>query len=121
MKKLIFLFSILFSCAVLKAAVSDEILVGKSSYTITNDGPVLIVGTKPGNVLDSVIIASTSATGTLKIYDSSNVATNQVANISLANTGNYQFTLKVSSGITYTTTNNTSGLTIIWKQVVPAP
>jgi hypothetical protein len=85
-----------------------------ASYTATSETAKRIE-TSPGSVLACVVVGSASPSGLLKIYDSSAAASNQIANISLTVTGNYDFDVRLSSGLTYTTTSNTAGVTITYK------
>jgi hypothetical protein len=90
--------------------------VGRSSFTITNDTTKHISGTQPSSVLMEVIVSSPTVGGLLRIYDSQGSATSQVANVTLQNAASYNFDLIISSGITYTTTLNGNGVTMIWRK-----
>lgn len=116
MKKIaLVLFALVFSS--LTYAYWDTVGVYDSSYTITNEGPVVITNTPPGTIFVGVVIGSATSNGTLKVYNSSGVASNQIANINLGSIMGYAYNIRVSSSITYTTTNNTGGVTIIFKRV----
>lgn len=119
MKKLLFI-SLLFLVSQSHAAWVESFNMADSCYTATNQGPIVIPNTPPGTVLLGVVVASTSSTlGTLKIYDSSGVASGQLANIDLGRNGDYTFEVRLSSGLTYTTANNTGGITLIFKRLRP--
>lgn len=119
MKKYVLFFSVLFLPILVKAAWIESFNMAQSSYTITSEGPVYISSSFPGTVFLGVNVASTSTAGTLKIYDSVGAATNQIANISLASVGCYRYEILISSGLVYTTTNNASGVTILYKKTRP--
>ena len=64
--------------------------------------------------------------GSIALYDSSATATNQIANIGFGTPGagvgggwTVPIEVRVSSGITYTTSGNTTGVTIIYKETRP--
>ncbi len=117
MKKL-FLAALILSFPVISKAANVEgynILYG--SNTLTNEGPRLIPNTPPGTILMRVNVASVSAGGTLVIYNSSGVAVNPVVNIDLGARGMYVYEIKLSSGLTYTTTNNVGGVNFTFKRV----
>lgn len=89
-----------------------------SSFTATNDSAVITV---PGSgvvahVLSRILVSSTSAIGTIKIFNSTFTTTNPVATIHLGTVFMYDFDNLQLKGIFYTTTSNTNGVTIIYKQ-----
>lgn len=93
--------------------------VAYSSFTATNDTGKLLRSVTSTNTivqtLSAVVVSSASAGGQLLIYNSTWTTTGQVANISLNVTGYYEFHDVVMKGITYSTTGNGSGVTIIYK------
>lgn len=93
--------------------------IAYSSFTATNDTNKLLRSVTSTNTivqtLSAVVVSSASVGGQLLIYNSTWTTTGQVANISLNNTGYYEFHDVVLKGITYSTTGNTSGVTIIYK------
>lgn len=116
MKKL-FLFLLTFATLSACYAYWDTVGVYDSTYTITNDGPVLIPNTPPGTIFVGVNVGSVSTTGMLRVYSSSGGATNQIANVSLGTVMGYAYNVRISSGITYTTTGNAGGVTLIFKRI----
>ena len=120
MKKVLFLCLIFISSVSYSAYIDD---VDKTSFTITNDGPVLISSATAGSVLRSVIISSGAPNFQIKIYDSKGTAVNQISNLSGSGTADNSkqiiFDVRISSGITYTIVgNNAGGVTFIYR---PAP
>lgn len=89
----------------------------KSSYTITNEQNALIPRTVPGSIFVGVILPTTTTNATLKIYDSSGTANNQIANIDMARSGAYRYDVVLSSGLTYSISNNANGVTILYKRL----
>lgn len=90
--------------------------VNRSSFTATVDTLQRLPGSEKGSTLAWVVVSSPSANGTLTIYDSQNSATNQITPpISLTQVQAPEFHVRVSSGITYSTTGNSTGVTIIWR------
>jgi hypothetical protein len=95
-------------------AFADFISLNRSSFTATNDTTQRICATPC--VLDSVVVSSPSVGGLLTIYDSNAAASNKIAVVNTANSGSYRFEVLISSGLTYTTANNTNGITILWRK-----
>jgi hypothetical protein len=112
------------------AAWGDEFMLGRSSFTSTNDTLVAVStgGVNPnpilltGGVFDGVVIASNSSNGIATFYDSIGSATKEIGFVSMNGTSsgsNYiSFEVRLSSGLTYTTTGN-SGISIIYKITKP--
>ena len=101
------------------AAWVESFNQASSTYTITSEGPAYIPQTLPGTVLLYVNVSSPSTNGTLKIYNSSGLASGQIANIDLGARDSYRYEIVLSSGLTYTTTGNVGGVTIIYKRTRP--
>lgn len=105
---------------------AERWLSNRSSRTITAETTARIVGSGPGDTISSVIISSCSASaGSLfRLYDSSLTTTGQIAALhtSTAPSGaltkscieQYDFFIRLSSAITYTTTN-ACDVTILWQ------
>lgn len=101
------------------AAFIESFNLATSSYVDTNEGPRVIPNTPPGTVLLYVNVSSATTAGTLKIYNSSGVASGQIANISLGSVGHYRYEVLLSSGLTYTSATATNGVTIVYKRMRP--
>jgi hypothetical protein len=118
MKKLFFVASLFLSLtSISKAANVEGYNRLSGSFTITNEGPRVVPNTLPGTILMYVNVSSPSTNGTLRIYNSSGVASNQIANIDLNASGMYRYEVILSSGLTYTTTNNAGGVTFTFKRI----
>ena len=93
----------------------SSVSVSLSSFTLTND-TTKSIRTASGTPmsLESVIVSSPSAGGTITLYDSNGTATNRIGVISLNNANQFFYNVKVSSGITYTTNTNSGGVTITY-------
>lgn len=94
--------------------------IAYSSFTATTDSTLLRSATSTNTIvqtLTAVVVSSASAASgaVLKIYNSTWTTSNQVAMISLTTVGYYPFNDTVLKGIFYTTTGNSSGVTIIYK------
>lgn len=99
------------------AAYDDSFTLNRASFTKTNEGPIAI-STYPGMFLVGVLVSSASAaTGLITLYDSNGVVSNTLGAINLGTVFYAPFEVKCSSGITYTTTGNSAGVTIIWKDL----
>jgi hypothetical protein len=86
----------------------------RSSFTKTNETTAFIVDSM---FLKSVIITSATAGGFLTIYDSTYTAAGQVcAPIDMSTKGVYEFDAVMQNGISYTTTGNSNGATIMWRR-----
>jgi hypothetical protein len=116
MKKLFLFLTLLGAPHLGMAANIESYNLGSSSYIATNEGPVRIPNTRPGTVLLYVAVGTASAGGTLRIYDSSGVASGQIANITLGTVGFYRYDVVLSSALTYTSANATNGVTLIYKK-----
>lgn len=118
MKKFL-LFLLMASLTKACLAYWDTVEMYQSSYTAANNTTTVLANTPPGTVFAGVVI-STSVGGTLKVYDSSGAASGQIANLLLSGNGEGSFCIPfnvvVSSGITYTTTGNSGGITFIFKR-----
>lgn len=115
--KILLSLTLLFSPITLKAAFIESFNTFDSSYTVTNETTKLIFNTPPGTVLAQINVSSVSTGGLLQVYDSSDTATNKIANVTLATVGSYRYEVRLSSGLTYTTTGNGAGVTIIYKRI----
>lgn len=114
MKKALLAVAVLFCASVSQAYMGDS--VSQSSFTVTNDSAKQLTGTTKWSVLDRVVVSSTSTGGAIALYD--NTAGNTSSKIGVVDLGTIQsptFNVRVSSGITYTTTGNTNGVTILWR------
>lgn len=100
-----------------RAAYVESFVAGSASYTQTSDSLVVIPRSFPGTVLIGVLIGTPTAAGSIKVYDSSGSATNQLGNIDLGARFYAPFDVKITSGITYTTTGNSGGITILYKKL----
>jgi len=102
-----------------------------SSSNILGTGTLSVIpNSGPGDILGKLVV-NTRATGviaeTIKIFDSSGVASGLIGTIDLstgtAPTGGpnyaneYFYALRISSAITYTKTGTSSDITILWKNV----
>lgn len=79
-----------------------------SSFTATADTLQYINASpgRPGCRFDGVDVTSPSVLGTLQIYNSSGVASGQVADIDTTKQWDWPFDIFLSSGLTYTNTGN---------------
>lgn len=115
MKKL--LFSLLALVGLSTFSHADIQGVYKSSFTQTDESlRIMRPATGTPLSLHGIIVSSASAVGGLiTVYDSSGTATNTIARVSLVNLGAYYFDVKISSGLTYTTSTNSMGVTILYQ------
>lgn len=131
MKKLV-LFLSLFLFGSVSYAFWETLSMYSSSFTMTNEGPIAISSNDlQGGVLVGVAVGSCSAGGILKLWNARNpglnVAISTIGIINLTGTGNTSdndpfyipFNVRVSSGISYQTTGNANGVTIIYKITKP--
>lgn len=115
----------------LSHAYVEQYQLNSASFTITNETTARISTTNMhGGILVGVIIDSPSALGVLTIADAyvsfttPGIVFSTIAILSLGS-GNspstlptyIPFNVKLSSGLTYTTSNNTGGVTIIYKSL----
>lgn len=112
MKKLLLL-TILVSLGLTSAALAYEQRTMYSSFTTTNDTLQRIPNAR---TIERVVASSVTTGGLLKIYDSSATATNQIAAVTLNSANFYPFEVQLSSGLTYSTTGNANGVTIIYTK-----
>jgi len=89
-----------------------NIAVFQSSYTITNETTANISNAE---FIHTVIIGTSTAGGTLILYDSEGNTTTQFANIDLNTKDCYHFDVALSSGLTYTTSGNSGGVTMTYR------
>lgn len=94
----------------------DVYSVAQSSFTASDDSVVYVEGTEKGDILVGVVVSTVSASGSLILYDSQVSAANTIAVIDLATIQNAKFDVRVSSGIAYTTANNSQGVTILYRK-----
>ena len=133
MKKLFLsLIAVMVFCSISKAASYDTDLLNQASFTKTNEGPICISsGFTRGGYLVGVVIGSQSALGTLTLADAYvsttgntvSYATFSILSLSGGNAANslptyVPYGIRLSSGLMYTTSNNTN-VTIIWKSYRP--
>jgi hypothetical protein len=116
MKKLLTILSVL-ACSTLAHAGGP---VAYSSFTLTTDSALIRPATSTNTIAQTLVAVNVSsasaATGAvLKIFNSTFTTANQVASIALTSVGTYEFHDVVMKGIFYTTTGNSSGVTIIYK------
>lgn len=88
--------------------------INSSSFTTTNDTAVQIPNTGPNTDFRGIIVSSVSATGQIAVFDTQGVATSTKAFVSLGTLGEYHFNVRLSSGLSYTTTTNLGGVTILY-------
>lgn len=107
------------------AAWGDESLINRSSYVVTNETLASISSTTiPGGVFVGVVVSSSLVSGMVTFYDTNGVKTSTIGVVSLQGTGNgafyIPFEVRISSGLTYTSTGNAApGFTIIYKITRP--
>lgn len=118
MKKLLLVFLVLAAMvgtseAFLRATCNTSVY--RSSYTRTDDDTQEIE-----NALHfrGVVVASASANADsyIEIYDAEDTATSIIGRISLNTLGTYTYDIWLSSGLTYKTSGNSGGVTIIWRK-----
>lgn len=120
MKK-IFWAALIFGLPIYAQALGwDSNIPNRSSFTATNETTATISSTTmPGGVFVGVAISSSMSNGLVTFYDSRGSATNTIGKLSLTSSGQQSwyvpFEVRVSSGLTYTTTGNTVGITIVYK------
>ena len=107
-------------------AFSERWLSNRSSRTTSAESLVSLPGSNPGDSLSSVIVSSCSATlgAKFRVFDSSAQSSGQIAELHISSasgisevgacTKQYDFFIRVSSGITYTTTFG-ADVTILWQ------
>lgn len=89
--------------------------INTASTTYTNDSFKRIPGSLPGSELFAVVVPSATSGGVLGLYDSSGAASGFISSVTLQAIYNPIFQVRVSSGITYTTTGNANGVVIIYR------
>lgn len=121
--KRFFLFLLLVGLArvTANAAAIESYNLLTASYTETTDTIRNIPQTPPGTIFMGVVVGSTGTlqSGTLKVYNSSGTATNQITSITLNSLGVYPFEVLLSSGLSYATTTSNSAVTILYKKTRP--
>ena len=129
MKKLLLIPLFLGIC--INIAFSERWLSNRSSRTTTADSLTRILGSNPGDTISSVIVSSCSSTiGALfRLFDSSSVSSGQIAALHISSSfapgigeagacmRQYDFFIRVSSAITYTTTFG-ADVTILWQNEI---
>ncbi len=123
MKKLFLFLTFALVSTGAKAAWMDSDLVNRSSFTQANPTTLNVNGVLPGDVLRGVILPAQTHV-TVAVYDSSRTATNRIGNLatstSTAESSTYiPFNVRLSSGLSFTITNNTSGVSFIWLKTKP--
>lgn len=119
MKKYL-LSSLLLGC--LGVAQADNIqTVARTSFTLTNDSQVLITSagaTYSPVYLSGIVIGAASAGGMLTLFNSSwtNTKAVTISSISLGAVGYIQFYDVALTALSYTTMNNSGGVSIIYKK-----
>ena len=99
--------------------------INTSSYTASNDTTKLIIissvnfpqqgaQTGPNTDFRGVLIGSNTFGGLVTIYDSSGTSTNIVAKIGCDTAKELHYNVRLSSGLTYTTSGCTNGVTILY-------
>ncbi len=131
MKKIV-LFLGMFLLTSVSHAYWETLRENSSSFTMTNEGPIAIAtGSLQGGILVGVVVSSANAGGgTLKLWNAMNPGGVAISTIGIINIGQITttspapffipFDVRVSSGITYQTTGNTNGVTIIYKITKPS-
>lgn len=90
--------------------------VNKASFTLTADTLKRIPGTEKGSILFGVVVATRTTGVSMNVYDSQMSATKQILAIDLSlNQAMPDFSIIVSSGITYTISGANNGVTILWR------
>ena len=125
MKKIGLFLGFLFLSGLSHAAYIESYSLGTASFTTTNDAQVQI--STHGGILVGVVIDSPSNGGLLTLADAKIAITggpvtySTFSILSLGGTG-FQtvpvyipYGIYLSSGLTYTTSGNAGGVTIIWK------
>src|SRR5690349_6737518 len=110
MKKL---FAVVASLLLASPLMAFETRTLYSSFTTTNDTLQQISSAK---TLERVVVSSVTAGGLLTVYDSRGSASRIVAVVTLGVANYYDFEITVSSGLTYSTTANSGGVTIIYTK-----
>lgn len=126
MKKLLIFTALVLAASISRAAYIETYQLSSTSFTLTSEGPVQV--STHGGILVGVIIDSPSLGGTLTLADAKipitggNLVTYSTFSIlSLGGTGftsvptYIPYGVYLSSGLSYKTTSNTGGVTIIWK------
>ena len=88
----------------------------KTTYSSHTVGALSIRPIWSARTLETVIVSSLSANDTITIYDSSGIASNEIATIDLDTVNMYEFDLWLSSGLSYSTTGNSGSVTIIYTK-----
>ncbi len=133
MKKILFCLSLLLAVP-LKAGYIENYQFGQTSFTTTNETTARISSfTLKGGIFLGVVVGSPSLAGSVTFADAyvatsvAGIVYSTFAVVSLVGTGNtpvggpyyIPFNVRLSSGLAYTTTNNTGGITIIYKSFNP--
>lgn len=117
MRKLIIAGLLLTSSVVLAAPKPVNFSIYRASYTATNETAAEIQqGNQSVDFLHAVIISSATTGGVLKLYDSQGSASSLFALIDLSAKNDFAFDVWLSSGLTYTTSGNSNGVTIIYRK-----
>lgn len=89
--------------------------INYSSFTATNETGAEISGAYS---LAYINVSSATPGGLLSIYDSkkSTSAVYQIGKIDLSTVHSYIYDIRLSSGLTYTTSSNSNGVSIIYKK-----
>ena len=106
------LFAVLMLAASASYAVSFE--VNQASHTATND-TLQQIGSTDKSTFVGVIVSSPTSGGLLSVYNSQGAASSKVADVSLGTVQSPEYNVRMSSGITYSTTGNSGGVTILWR------
>ena len=133
MKKIIFL-SLFFLSTGAKAAFIETYQLGQTSFTTTNETTARISSfTLKGGMFLGVVIGSPSLNGSVTFADAyvstsvGGIVYSTFSILSLSGSGNVPvggpyfipYNIRLSSGLAYTTVNNTGGITIIYKSLNP--
>jgi len=118
MKKILFVLPLLVVMLSLPVAAGSSFInpcIFKSSHTRTSDTTKEISSTKHVKYLRSVIVSSPTADGWMTIYNSRGAASNEIGTVDLGTANQYNYDLSISSGLTYTTSGNANGVTILYQ------
>lgn len=125
MKKILLALSFVALFSLKASAATNEIVeLNLSSFTLSNDTLQRVPLTRPGSILVGIVVSSGMINGAgITLYDSSKTATNQIGFVSgysvSQNPVYIPYNVVLSSALTYTTTLNSGGFSIIYKLTHP--
>lgn len=116
MKKVLLFLALSLAPLSLKASQLESYNLLQSSYITHTVTLRQLPAQLPGNVFYSIVVGSVSTGGRIIVYDSSGTANNIVADVDLTVRGVYEYSVSMSSGITYTTSGTNPGITILYRK-----